>query len=183
LILDGIDEVVDQAEKGEAYILTSSITRIEVLECNLPPGAEGKYLKFLRREIVQEFDVDPRIARAAHDIRAFYQKKGHTLSVADSIHIATACMRNAEELFTLEGTGKNPKMTALTGRIADRWDLTICTPRASMGRLFTLRATDAQKREMTPDGEVNETLPSVPTELPPQSKALPPMEKTDDKEA
>lgn len=156
-ILDGIDEVVADAEAGRTVIITSSITRIEVLDCNISPGSEALYLKFLRREIVQEYDVDPRIGNAAHDIRAFYQKKGHTLSVSDSIHIATACLREADELFTLEGTGKNPKMTALSGRIADRWNLTICAPRASMARLFPLRAPDAEEAAPgSPEREISD---------------------------
>src|SRR5947209_2859175 len=75
-ILDGIDEIINEAENGRAIIITSSITRVEVLDCNIPPNGEALYLKFLRREIVQEFDVDPRIATAAHDIRAFYRKQG-----------------------------------------------------------------------------------------------------------
>jgi predicted nucleic acid-binding protein len=161
-ILDGIDEVVAEAEAGRTVIITSSITRIEVLDCKIPLSGEALYLKFLRREIVQEYDVDPRIGNAAHDIRVFYQQKGHTLSVADSIHIATACLRQADELFTLEGTGKNPKMTALSGRIADRWDLTICAPRASMARLFPLRPSDTDKAATnSPDEQPPTEVPSI----------------------
>ncbi len=136
LIIDGIDEVINEAENGRMIIVTSSLTRVEVLDCKIPPDGVTRYLKFLRREIVQEYDVDPRIGNAAHDIRAFYRKVGRSLSVPDAIHVATACLRGAIELHTLDGSGKSPKMTALSGRIADRWDLTICTPRPTTGRLF-----------------------------------------------
>src|SRR5437764_6993741 len=127
-ILEGIDEIVSEAENGQVIIVTSTITRIEVLDCKIPKDGETRYLKFLRREIVQEIDVDPKIASAAHDIRSFYKLKGDNLSVADVTHIATACLRQAVEMHTLEGTGNKPKLTALSGRIAYRWDLTISTP-------------------------------------------------------
>jgi len=113
---------------------------VEVLDCNIPQDGETKYRKFLQRTIIQEFDVDPRIADAAHQIRAHYRKIGREVSVPDSVHIATACIKGAHQLFTLDGTGKKPGMISLSGRIADRWDMEICAPRAMMGRLFPFTA-------------------------------------------
>jgi predicted nucleic acid-binding protein len=148
-IIEGIDELMDEAEKGRALIITSSITRAEVLDCNIPSDGQTKYRKFMRREIVQEYDVDPRIADAAHDIRSHYRKLGRDLNVADSIHIATACLREARQMFTLDGTGKKPGLIAMSGNIADRWNLEICAPRALMGRLFPF----------TPDSEASAQEP------------------------
>lgn len=141
-VLDGIDEVIEEAEQGRAVVLTSSITRIEVLDCKIDDANKHLFPAFLRRsDVVQEFDVDIRIASAAHDIRDFYRREGHNITLGDCIHVATACSKEADEMFTLDGSGKKRGLIALSGRIADRWDMPIYPPRAINARLFTIAKT------------------------------------------
>jgi predicted nucleic acid-binding protein len=105
-VVDGIEDIVKMSERGDATIFTSTITRIEVLRSRLSDDAAEAFVKLFPRA-VEWVNVDPRIAALAHDIRNFYSEPGkREMGTPDCIHLATAIIYEADEMNTLDGSGK-----------------------------------------------------------------------------
>lgn len=105
-VVDGIEDIVQMSERGDATIFTSTITRIEVLRSKLSADAAEKFVKLFPRA-VEWVNVDPRVAQLAHDIRNFYSEPGkRDMGTPDCIHLATAIIYAADEFNTLDGSGK-----------------------------------------------------------------------------
>lgn len=139
----GIRQCVDEAKAGDVLILTSDITRIEVLDCRFDTEEQRQvFADFLRRPEVECRPVDNRVAAKAHDIRDYYQARaeengGRTLRTPGAIDLATAIYYEASEMHTFDDGKSSPKslgLLALSGNVAGH-DLTICKPRAAQLRI------------------------------------------------
>ncbi|HEV7240643.1 MAG TPA: PIN domain-containing protein [Thermoanaerobaculia bacterium] len=107
-VVDGIEDIVLSAERQQSVIIvTSVITRIEILNARLAPDASERFNRMLGQFIVQTVNVDPRIALLAHDIRDYYmsQTPAVKLETPDCIHLATAIHFECDEMNTLDGGG------------------------------------------------------------------------------
>ena len=105
--MEGIAEIVKRVDKGHALIVTSVLTRIEVLESSLTHEQKGRFDAAVERRFVQPIACDIRVARRAHEIRDFYQAKGQKLPTPDAIHLASAIVYEAEVFYTFDGAGSN----------------------------------------------------------------------------
>lgn len=126
----GIKELVELIHNNNAILLTSSITRIEVLDCTLSDSAKQIFSKLFQRKNFQEQAVNSRVASLAHDIRNFYQKEDKdaiNIKVPDAIHLATAIHYGAEKFYTFDGK-KRRGLLRLSGNVAGH-NLIICEPR------------------------------------------------------
>jgi PIN domain nuclease of toxin-antitoxin system len=122
-VVDGIKETIVNAEQHRTVIIvTSVITRIEVLNAKLPPAGAELFRKMLGQSAIQSVNVDPRIAQLAHDIRDFYisQTPAIKLATPDCIHLATAIHFECDEMNTLDGGGQRKRpgdLLTLSGNV------------------------------------------------------------------
>ncbi len=92
-----------------------------------------RYLKVFEHPNLQLMDVDRRVAAKAAVIREFYDTRafdasgvpiigsGSVMSLADSIHLATAIHFNVDEFQTVDGSGKHKRrldLLKLNGDVA-----------------------------------------------------------------
>jgi predicted nucleic acid-binding protein len=126
--------LVSEARAGRSLVLLSNAVLAEIRPKKARNGTHRKILEDLlevNRPFVQFFGLTRKIALRARDEGA-----KHSLSVIDSIHIATAIEGNADVLFTYDGykPGSAPtKSLALNGQFGR---LKIEIPRVNIGPLL-----------------------------------------------
>lgn len=112
----GIEEVIRMVDNSEVALITSVITRIEILRGKLTDDITNKYLDTLKNNPnIEEIEVHRYVAQKAHEIRSFYKKEGRNISTPDVIHIATAISGNANEFHTFDGDGKKKGLLGYNG--------------------------------------------------------------------
>jgi predicted nucleic acid-binding protein len=123
--LEGIDEMIRSIEAGDSILMTSAITRIEVLESTLTTAQQQAFVIAISRRPVQTVACSMRVADKAHELRDFYQAKGDKLTTPDAIHLATAIIFGADVFYTFDGAGgqskpkRNLKLLPLNGSVAN----------------------------------------------------------------
>jgi predicted nucleic acid-binding protein len=130
--MDGLAEVVSMIDRKEAVLVTSVISRTEVLEASLSPQNQGTFDNVFKRTNCKLVDVTSPISGLAHDIRSFYRANGRNLKTPDCTHLATAIAYECVEMHTFDEDDLIP----LSGNIAGR-SLIICKPRGRQRVLFT----------------------------------------------
>lgn len=107
---EGIREIVTKVEKGTAKLITSTITTVELLECDLPIGAKEIYEKLMQRRMMSAISADIRVTALASQIRNFYKNdpvfNKKTVCTPDAIHLATAILYRADEFHTFDASNK-----------------------------------------------------------------------------
>lgn len=96
--------------------MTSVLTITEITVAKIPAGTDTLLDTTLQRPNFTKVSVDIKIARMARDLRNHYlnrpeQYKGKTLSVPDSIHLATAIVYRANEFHTFDEKDGNRDKT------------------------------------------------------------------------
>src|SRR5436190_21859027 len=72
----GIQEVVEAFDKGTCIIVTSMLTKVELLASKLGEENYKKLTLLWKRKQLQSLDVTERIIDLANEIRNFYSEKG-----------------------------------------------------------------------------------------------------------
>lgn len=135
--MDGVREFIAKLNKRQISIMTSVLTVTEISAAKLPAGTEGILEQVMQRPNMSRISVDLKVATLARDLRNHYILKngaaGLTLTVPDSLHLATAILYKATEFHTFDETDK-PKHNALgliqlSGDVAGH-NLKICKPEA-----------------------------------------------------
>jgi predicted nucleic acid-binding protein len=124
-IWQGIQDVADLVQIGQAILVTSTLTRVEVFLGTLTQEQKQKFAGILRRKNVQEVAPHMRIADRASAIR-----EKHRIKTPDAIHLATAILYDVDEMHTMDGwheDGKRDGLLALSGNVAE-YKLTITEP-------------------------------------------------------
>jgi len=130
--MQGLAEVVSMIDKKEAILVTSVITRTEVLESTLSDENKGMFDKLFKRTNCKQVDVTAPISELAHDIREFCKNStGKNLGTPDSQHLATAIVYKCDELHTFD----EDDMTPLNGNVAGH-NLVICMPKGKQMVMF-----------------------------------------------
>jgi predicted nucleic acid-binding protein len=129
--MEGLAEVAWMVDHNEAVIVTSVITRTEVLESKMSRQAQDLFLALCKRPNVVLIDVNVRIADLAREIRDFYAKRSQRLRVPDATHLATAIAAMVDEFHTFD----EDDLISKNGNVAGH-NLTICKPRGAQGILF-----------------------------------------------
>lgn len=140
--MQGLHEVVAEADSGNAVIVTSTIVRGEVLPSTMDADARTRFEGFLKRSNVLEAAVDPRISTLMGELRDYYkvQKDAGKITKAlggmDAVHLATAIHYDVDEFHTFDsgGKGKQLGLLGLSGNVAGH-TLIICKPRLGQRRL------------------------------------------------
>jgi len=131
----GIEEVVHLADGGEIILITSVITRIEILAGKISDKNMNKYEETLiDNPNMEEIEVHRDISQVAQKIRSYYKKDGRNISTPDVIHLATAIWANADEFHTFDGYGKKKGLLDFNGE-GGVDNIKIMIPKAKQGVL------------------------------------------------
>ena len=138
-VTEGMEETVKEVDANKITLITSVVTRTELLENRMPSDVKAKYDALFNRRNVVMISLDHRISDLSAEIREYYDAKGTVLGTIDCQHLATAILYGADEFHTLDGSGKKKKgyLIPLSGTIAGKYTLKICKPYSIQGGLFT----------------------------------------------
>jgi predicted nucleic acid-binding protein len=146
--MDGVREIIERSKRREVKIVTSVLTKVEVLSGKIPVGMDSLFSGLMKR--IHPLSMDIKIAQMAHDLRNHYTEKrdlygGKTLSTPDAIHLATAIIYRANEFHTFDqdGDAKHLGLLPLSGDVGGN-RLIICKPQARNPQL-DLRKPKAEK--------------------------------------
>lgn len=104
--MEGLQEAVDEFESDEAVIVTTIITKQEVLPGSLSKEQQEEFSNILKRKNMVVVEVTPPINDLSIKIRDFYYRSGRsttTISVPDAIHLATAIIYKVDVFQTFDG--------------------------------------------------------------------------------
>ena len=128
LVVDGLAQIVNEIESGQADLFTSAITRTEVLRGKMTSEQRDRFSRLFQRRNVIAVDVTGRVLDISEKIREWNLK----ISVPDALHLATAILYEADEFHTTDGSGKRKRagdLLPLDGNVAGH-KLKICVPKA-----------------------------------------------------
>jgi predicted nucleic acid-binding protein len=107
--MEGLGKIASLVERAEVILITSTITRAEILYSRTSAEAMKQYDTLLRRSNVVPQNVDLPIAKLTSELMDFYIKTDFELLTPDAIHLATAIHYNAAEFHTFDGVDPNQK--------------------------------------------------------------------------
>lgn len=129
--MEGLAEIAAMIDRQEAILMTSVLTRTEVLESTLPNNAQNLFNRIFDKPSIVSVDLTAPISVLAHSIRDHYHRNGKRLKSPDCVHLATAIHHKVDELHTFDEDDLIP----LSGNIAGN-KLIICKPKGIQGELF-----------------------------------------------
>ncbi|MEE9443509.1 MAG: type II toxin-antitoxin system VapC family toxin [candidate division Zixibacteria bacterium] len=149
----GISEIMRLIDDNKVRMITSAVTRAEVLRCTLSVKAQRDFDNVLQRRNVVVASTDHNMYTLTHDLRDFYQnikdqENLPTLSVPDAIHLATAIHYEVETFYTFDGKdkpGKSRALLPLDGNVAG-YDLKVKKP-LGVPDLFTGKEENAKETD------------------------------------
>lgn len=100
--IDGLNEVVDLADRGAAIIVTCAMAEIEVIGPRGDPITVEKFRALFKRPEFQMVDINPVISQLAGELRALARDDGRSLHSADSTFVATAMAYRLDGLHTFD---------------------------------------------------------------------------------
>jgi predicted nucleic acid-binding protein len=128
-------------ENNGITAVTSTITRVEVLECKLTDQQKNVMQRLIRPPKIQVKEASAPVMDLAHEIRDYYQqlKDGGkselpTVDTPDAIHLATAIIYKCQMFYTFDENdvraGARPKrgLIPLSANVCGRYPLVICKP-------------------------------------------------------
>ena len=134
--MDAILDCLNKFKKREIHLMTSVLTITEITVVKTPAGTDTLLEEVMQRPNFSKVSVDIRVAKLARDMRNYYLVRktefgGKTLTVPDSLHLATAILYRADEFHTFD-QNNDPKYNSLgllplSGNVAGH-DLRICAP-------------------------------------------------------
>jgi len=107
--MEGLGRIAELVLRAEVTLVTSTITRAEILQSKTSADAMKKYDGLLRRSNVVPQNVDLPIAKLTSELMDFYIDSDFELLTPDAIHLATAIHYNVHEFHTFDGCKANLK--------------------------------------------------------------------------
>lgn len=130
-VTKAIQQMIDWAKAKQIVIVTSALTKIEVLAAKLTVEQKARFRSIFAAPYFQLVDLDRRVSDKASVIREHYDSRevdkdgnviaGSIMAMGDSIHLATAIHFNIDEFITLDGAGKRQRrldILSLDGDVA-----------------------------------------------------------------
>jgi len=147
-----VDEILSRNKKKENLIVTSIVTRIEVLPkkiTSISPEMEKKYLSMFDGARIIDVEINRNVAVLAREIRDFYYKTADEnggqykmMDANDAVHLATAYIYNAAEFHTPDNDSKKAKVPLIDlykysgfTKVCNKYDLNIVCPETEQGFL------------------------------------------------
>jgi hypothetical protein len=133
--MEGVEDHLARFRRREISLMTSVLTVTEISVAKVPAGTERLFDEAMQRPNFTRISVDIRIAQLARELRNYYlvrpEYKGSTISVPDSLHLATAIIYRADEFHTFDmhndGKSKALGLIPLSGDVGGH-NLKICKP-------------------------------------------------------
>lgn len=133
--MDGVNFIAHEIHDNHVILITSVVTKGEVLESTLDKRGLILWDSFFKRKNAREVVADGRIMQLTHDIRDYYQQRKiadglPTLTLPDATHLATAIIYGATEFHTFDENDIPKRRRAilpLNGNVAGH-PLKICKP-------------------------------------------------------
>lgn len=134
--MSGVFDCLNKFKRRELSLMTSVLTLTEITIAKIPAGVETLLETAMQRPNFTKISVDLKVARMARDLRNYYltqpeKYSGKTLSVPDSIHLASAILYRATEFHTFDGKNgtrdKTLGLLPLSGDVGGH-KITICLP-------------------------------------------------------
>ena len=116
--------VVEEIGKNNFHLITSVTTKIEVLPKRSGENVITRFNELFKQKNVDAVIIDERIANKASEIREYYieeskRTKERALGFADTLHLATAIIREASIFHTFDdGKSNNRSLLKLDGNVA-----------------------------------------------------------------
>lgn len=107
--MEGLSKIAELVERREVVLITSTLTRAEILQSKTTLDAMKKYDQLLRRVNVVSHNVDIPIAKLTSELMDFYLKSEFEMLTPDAIHLATAIHYNSHEFQTFDGSDAKRK--------------------------------------------------------------------------
>jgi len=107
--MEGLGKIASLVERAEVILVTSTLTRAEILNSMTSPDAMKKYDLLLRRSNVVPQNVDLPVAKLTSELMDFYLKSDFELLTPDAIHLATALHYSVNEFHTFDGADPKQK--------------------------------------------------------------------------
>lgn len=157
-VIDAIEQIVQASERNEAVIITSTITRIEVLRHKMDTATAEKF-DALFPHAVEWVSVTPPIARIAHEIRNYYhsQNPPKKIKTPDCIHLASAIGTPADEMHALD---EDDLLVLTENVLGGKYKLKIIKPTIVLPPLLAAaeqatadQAIDAAKKQEEPPAD------------------------------
>lgn len=130
--------LVKELDSKQIVAVVSTLARVEILEADLSIQQIEVLKKLMQKKsVVQIKDVTVDIIDLAHEIRSFYKdiknkdnKERKTLSVPDSIHLATAIYYECDSFYTLDEKNKPDGcgLLKLVPPIANKYTINLSKP-------------------------------------------------------
>ncbi len=132
--MEGVSACIERFNRGQIRLVTSVLTYTEITTAKIGAGVDTLFEEAMQRPNAAKISVDLRVAKMARDIRNHYlntRADNITVSVPDSIHLATAILHRATEFHTFDNRDQ-PKYKSLgwlqlDGNVAGH-NLKICMP-------------------------------------------------------
>src|SRR5690349_6322653 len=104
----GVREIIARSKRKEARIVTSVLTKVEVLSGKIPVGMDTLFSGLMKR--IHPLGMEIKVAQLAHDLRNYYainksKYGGKILSTPDAIHLTTAIIYRVTEFHTFDRDG------------------------------------------------------------------------------
>lgn len=143
--MEGITAVVKDIDSEKCRLLTSALTRLEVLEAGVGQGANEGFEDFLDRPDITVASVELSVIDVAYNIRNYYRASSDykkTVSVPDAIHLATAIVNGASvfQTFDSENRKNSLGLIPLSGTVGGRYELRIERPMSKQPDFFAGRS-------------------------------------------
>ncbi len=102
--MEGVSQVAKRVMSDDIILVTSILTRAEIIEAKMTPEQMAKYDLITKRSNVVPQNLDPPISVLTSEIRGHYLTTDFELLIPDAIHLATAIHYNANEFHTFDGS-------------------------------------------------------------------------------
>ena len=103
----GIQDLVSKLDTGEIKVITSVATLMEITRAKVDEPQEQVFLKAMKNQNIRIHPIDKKVAEKSRELRNFYilsDPPVGKLSIADSIHLATAIIYDVDLMYTFDGT-------------------------------------------------------------------------------
>src|SRR6266851_3032862 len=120
--LASIEAIADENKRRNNIIVTSVITKLEVLDATLTPDQERLFNESFAFGTHELYELDGAVVLKARSYRSYYVKNPigkKCLPVPDAIHLATAFACQTDEFHTFDDGGKGGiSLLSLDGNVA-----------------------------------------------------------------
>lgn len=140
-LLEGVKKLFDDFGKNKCIIVTSTITKIEVMPHESRPEADKILDGIFKRSNFQWIEAGIKVVELARKLRIHCRDNDNfNLFTPDAIHLASAIIYQSKTFYTTDGCKKDGQKVKLLG-LSDHEifrGLTIETPIANQQDIFIL---------------------------------------------